>query len=252
MKQLKQSGSGFSLIELMVVLLIMATLLIFAVEEYKRYIEEARITRARADIEELVKSVRLYNIRESKNFDLNIFSPQSLGNFVGTYLEKEPSRDPWGNFYLHSAEMGVVYSCGPDGKPQTTKVATFTDDVVMAYLPSGFFMTRAEYVDANLNNIIDFGDYIDVRFSRPAKLVSPMVVDFLTRDPEKALGSAIIEAGDNVFSAKIVFAPPFLAEIRPGETRLLPRDFMTSIVDMSPEPQGLQRLEGVLIEKRKK
>lgn len=254
-KVLKSTGcarEGFSLIELMVVLLIISTLLIFAVEEYKRYIAEARATRARADIEELVKSVRLFNIREPRNFDLSVFSPQILGNFVGTYLEKEPSRDPWGNFYQHSANLGVVFSCGPDGKAQTTTVATSSDDIVVGYLPAGFFITRAEYVDANLNNLIDFGDYVDVRFSRPAKLIEPMVIDFSTRDPEKALGSAIIQPGDNVFSVRIVFSPPFLATIKPGETRLFPRDFMTSIVDMSPEPRGLQKQEGVIIEKRKK
>lgn len=251
-KYVKASRNGFSLIELMVVLLIMSTLLIFAVEEYKRHIADAQITRARADIEELVKSVRLYNIRESRNFELKVFSPQALGNFVGTYLEKEPPRDPWGNYYYHSADLGVVFSAGPDGKPQTTVIASSSDDVVMAYLPSGFFMTRAEYVDANLNNVIDFGDHIDIRFSRPAKLLAPMVVDFVTHNPDKALGSAIIEPGDNSFYARIIFSPPFLPVIRFGETRIYPRDFITSIVDMSPEPQNLQKFEGVFIEKRKK
>jgi len=236
----------------MVVVLIMGYLLIFAVDEYLRYIEDARRTRARADLEELVRAVRLFNIRENRTFDIATFSPQILGSFVGTYLEKEPSKDPWDNYYLHASDQGVVFSCGPDGKPQTLTSGGTSDDVVVSYMPSGFFITRAEYVDSNLNNVVDFGDYIELRFSRPATLLSPMVIDFSTLHPDKALGSAIVQAGDNDVSARIVFAPPFLPSIRVGETRLFPRDFISSIIDKSPQPQGLQPQEGVIIEKRKK
>ncbi len=243
---------GFSLIELMVVVLIMSYVLATAAYEYIAYVDEAKFSRARTDLEELVKSVRLFNIRESRTFDIATFSPEDLGSFVGTYLEKEPGKDPWGNFYLHSKDQGVVFSTGPDGQAQTLSVATDTDDVVVSYLPKRFFIARAEYVDANLNNIVDFGDYIELRFSRPAVINQPMVVDFYTEAPAKALGSAVVERGDNEYHARIIFAPPFAPDIKPGETRIFPREFITSIVDMSPEPGKLERLEGVIIEKRKK
>ncbi len=243
---------GFTLIELLVSLLIISTLLIFAVEEYKRHIETARIGRARADIEELVKSVRLYNIRENRTFDIGTFSPQLLGSFVGNYLEKEPPRDPWGNYYRHDANIGIVFSTGPDGITQSTIVATWTDDIALSYLPAAFFMTRAEHVDANLNNLLDFGDYIDVRLSRPAQLKNPVVIDFETTSPIKALGSARIRAGDNPFNLRIEFAPPDMPTLIPGETRLYPREYVESIVDLSPKPQSLQRQEGVIIEKKRR
>jgi len=252
LKRFLRKRQGFSLIELMVVVLIMSYILVFAVDEYIRYVEDAKRARARADIEELVKAVRLFNIRENRPFDIATFSPQILGNFVGNYLETEPPRDPWGNYYLHAAEQGIVFSCGPDGKPQTITAGGESDDIVVSYMPSGFFITRAEYVDSNFNNVIDFGDYIELRFSRPATLLSPMVVDFTTLHPDKALGSSIIQAGENETSARIVFSPPFLPAIRIGETRLFPRDFISSIIDKSPQPQGLQPQEGVIIEKRRK
>lgn len=244
--------SGFMLMELLVSLLIISALLIFAVEEYKRHIATAKITRARADIDELVKAVRLYNIREGRNFTIDTFSPQQLGPFVGNYLEKEPPRDPWGNYYRHAPDLGLVYSNGPDGVPQTTTVATSSDDIVLSYMPAAFFITRAEHVDCNMNNQIDYGDYIEVRFSRPAQLNNPIVVDFETTSPEKALGSAIIKPGDNAFSARIEFSSPIAPTLVTGETRLLAREYIESIVDMSPKPQSLQRQEGVIIEKRKK
>ncbi|PKL45880.1 MAG: hypothetical protein CVV41_02420 [Candidatus Riflebacteria bacterium HGW-Riflebacteria-1] len=243
---------GFTLIELLVSLLIISTLLIFAVEEYKRHIETARISRARADIEELVKSVRLYNIREGKSFTVTTFAPMQLGNFIGNYLEKEPPRDPWGNYYMHAPDQGIVYSKGPDGISQSTLVATFTDDITLSYLPAAFFITRAEHVDSNLNNLIDFGDYIDVRFSRPAKFNNPVVVDFETVNPEKALGSALVKPGYDAFSARIEFTAPVPPTLITGETRLFPREYIESIVDLSPKPQPLQRQEGVIIEKKKK
>ena len=245
-------NSGFTLIELMVSLLIISTLLIFAIEEYKRHIATARITRARADIDELVKAVRLYNIREGHGFTVSTFSPQLLGPFIGNYLEKEPPRDPWGNFYQHAPDLGLVYSTGPDGVSQTTIVATASDDVTMSYLPAAFFLTRAEHVDSNLNNLIDFGDYIEIRFSRPAQLHNPVVVDFETLNPEKALGSAIVKPGDNPFSARIEFAMPVAPTLITGETRLFAREYIESIVDLSPNPQPLQRQEGVIIERKKK
>jgi general secretion pathway protein G len=245
-------ADGFTLIELLVSLLIISTLLIFAIEEYRRHIETAKIGRARADIDELVKAVRLYNIRENSNFKIETFSQTLLGNFVGNYLEKEPPRDPWGNFYRHDPNLGIVYSSGPDGEAQATTVATWSDDVVMSYLPTAFFITRAEHVDNNMNNQIDFGDYIDVRLSRPAQLVNPVVVDFETVNPTKALGSAKITAGNTPFNLKIEFTPPDMPTLVPGETRLFPREYIESIVDLSPKPQSLQRQEGVIIEKKRR
>jgi len=250
--RIRTGKSGFTLIELLVSLLIISTLLIFAVEEYKRHIETARIGRARADIEELLKSVRLYNIRENQTFAIGTFSPQLLGTFIGNYLEKEPPRDPWGNFYRHNADTGIVFSTGPDGIAQSTKVATWTDDIAMSYLPASFFITRAEHVDVNQNNLIDFGDYVDVKLSRPARLVNPVVIDFDTSNPEKALGSSRIKPGATPFSLHIEFWPPDAPTFVPGETRLFPREYIESIVDMSPTPQPLQRQEGVIIEKKKR
>jgi len=244
-------NKGFALIELMVTLLIISALLIFAIEEYRRHIASTRITRARADIEELVKSVRLYNIKESRQFETEVFSPQALGTFIGTYLEKEPPRDPWGVYYLHDVKQGVVFSCGPDGKPQTTNNASGSDDIAVYYLPQNFFITRAEYVDVNLNNIVDVSDYIELTFSRPAQLRDPMGIDFETDLPKKALGSALIRAGENHFKARIDFAPPMAPTLVPGQTKLFPREYIESIVDYSPNPQRLGRVDNLVIEKRK-
>ncbi len=246
-----KDGKGFAVIELLITLLIISALLIFAVDEYRRYINSTRITRARADIEELVKAVRLYNIKEAKQFSVEVFSPQALGNFVGRYLEKEPPRDPWGLYYQHAPALGVVFSCGPDGLPQTTNRSGSSDDIVMSYMPQGFFITRADYVDANFNNRVDFSDYVELTFSRPATMTEPLVYDFETEYPERALGSALVRSDENPFKAKIEFAPPDAPSVVPGQTRLYPREFIESIRDFSPTPRVLQRVDNLVIDKRR-
>lgn len=245
---------GFSLIELMVVLLVISTIMIFAVEEYRRHIEDAKIARAKADLDELVKAVRLFNIREGKSFRIATFTIADLGNFVGTYLEKEPSKDPWGNFYRHAPELGVVFSPGPNGRADilSENASATYDDIIVRYLPENFFITQADYVDANLNNLIDFGDYIEVRFSRPAVLRDPVFNDFETSMPEKALGTAMITATDDPFVVQIGFMPPQGASIILGQTVLMPREYIDSIVDRSPVPQKLQRFKGAVINKKRK
>ncbi|GAB4274218.1 MAG: hypothetical protein Kow0029_14370 [Candidatus Rifleibacteriota bacterium] len=248
-----KKSAGFSLIELLIVLLVISTLMIAAIKEYQRYIEDAKIARAMADLDELVKAVRLYNIREGKGFNVATFSIDALGAFVGTYLEKEPPKDPWGNFYLHSSQLGAVYSCGPNKKPDIlTGVASGTnDDIVVSYLPEKFFITRADYVDANLNNLVDFGDYLEIRFSRPATLIDPVVFDFITENPDKALGSAIISETEDSFVARIDFVPPDPPGIIIGQTTIKPREFISSIYDKSPVPQKLEQVKGVVINKKK-
>lgn len=238
---------GFALIELLVVLLIIGILTYYATEEYMRSIERAKSTRAAADIEELLKSVRLFNIRENKQFEARVFNLSELGNFVGNYLETEPPLDPWENPYRHSPEMGVVYSTGPDGIDQTTVAASKSDDLIARYLPASFFITRAEYFDANLNNVIDLGDFIEITFSRPAVLNKPLVIDFETTNPARALGDAIVSATTDPFVARIDFQPPTLPTIRLGETKIYAREISETITDMSPVPQTLKRLGGATI-----
>ncbi len=237
----------------MVALVIIGVILIIAVDEYLRYLDTTRITRARADIDELIKAIRLYNIKENDRFKVEIFSPNKLGSFVGNYLEKDAPLDPWGNYYRHSPTMGIVYSCGPDKKAQVDKLAPeSSDDIVVHYLPKDLFITRAEYVDANQNNQIDFNDYIELTFSKPAVVDNALGLDFDTTNPEKAFGTVSITADDsNPMKARITLIPPIVSNFVLGETTILPREFIESIYDYSPAHLRLQRFDALKITKRK-
>lgn len=249
----KSPRNGFALIELLFVLLVICTLLIFCVDEYMRHLENTRITRARTDIDELIKAIRLYNIRENDRFDVKVFSTAQLGSFIGNYLDKEPPLDPWGNYYRHSPDMGIVYSLGPDRKDQMTVAGEAdSDDISECYIPKELFITKAQYIDVNGNNVAnDFGDYIELTFSRPVFLEEPIGLDFETSNPEKALGTVDIKAEKDPFKARITLIPPIVSHIVIGETCIFPREFIESIYDRSPAHQRLQKFDNMKIEKRK-
>jgi hypothetical protein len=120
----------------------------------------------------------------------------------------------------------------------------------MRYYPEGFFLARAEFSDNNNNQTVDFGDSLEVFFSRPAKMADVDVFDFATMQPEKGLGSAIIKHSPRGPSLQIIFAPPMAPKIKLGETMLVPRPTRDSVIDFSQPPQRLDT-KGVIIQRRK-
>lgn len=246
---------GFTLIEVMVVLVIISVLMGYAINEYSGSVNEARVTRARADLEEFAKSIRLYNIKESRPFEIGTFSVEHLGTFIGNYLEKAPPLDPWERHYRHRPELGVVYSIGLDGiDGYVDSIPGGADDVVARYLPREFFITRVEYVDTNRNNRIDFGDYTEIHLSRKGRFADVNVLDFVTENPPDAFGTAQVEPSEDGRSIRIVFAPPIPSSIIPGETILKARvpeeGNLGAITDYSNPPENLINLEDLVINRR--
>jgi general secretion pathway protein G len=122
-------NKGFTLIELMVVLVILGVLAAIIAPKIMDRPGEARIIAARQDISSLVQALKLYRLD-------NIRYPsteQGLQSLVtkpsiepipnnwksGGYLERLP-KDPWGNpyLYLNPGRNGEidVFSWGPDGQ----------------------------------------------------------------------------------------------------------------------------------------
>ena len=285
-------NKGFSLVELLVVILILGCILILAVNHYREYIDTARFTKARQDIEEIIKAIRLHNINENERFTVEVLSPRNLGSFMGTYLdynsvvslapaEEEGDRDifyfkkdekasgtvgdyntkgnalldTWGHYYRHSPNLGIVYSLGPNGKDDTTTKTLEkkeNDDIVVNYLPNNLFILKAEFVDANQDNQIGFNDYIELTFSKPAIVDNAIGQDFETTNPEKAFGTVSIKSDEkNPSKARITLIPPIVSNIVIGKTTILPREYIESIYDYSPNPIRLQRFDSLKITKRK-
>ncbi|HAA02077.1 MAG TPA: prepilin-type cleavage/methylation domain-containing protein [Syntrophobacteraceae bacterium] len=141
--RLRKCSAGFTIFELMVAVLIAGILVAVGVSSYNSITDQARVTRAIADIYGLSMTIAQF---EARNGSL----PQSLAD-VG----EDNFMDPWGNpyQYLRIADSGKpgkgefrkdhnmvpvntdydLYSMGKDGKsasPFTAKISQ--DDVVRA------------------------------------------------------------------------------------------------------------------------
>lgn len=120
--------NGFTLIEVMVVVVILAILAALIVPKIMSRPDEARAVAAKQDIATIVQALRLYRLDNTRYPT----AEQGLGALVarptvapapanwkaGGYLERLP-KDPWGNPYLY-LNPGIrgeidVFSFGADG-----------------------------------------------------------------------------------------------------------------------------------------
>ncbi len=120
--------SGFTLIEVMVVLVILGVLAALIVPNVLERADDARVTAARTDINNLMQALKLYKL-DNQRFPT---AEQGLESLVRKptaspvpanwkpYLDKLPS-DPWGHPYqfLNPGVKGEidVFSLGADGQP---------------------------------------------------------------------------------------------------------------------------------------
>jgi general secretion pathway protein G len=97
--------SGFSLIELLIVVAIIAALVGVAVPMFQKNISEAKVAKCKQDLDTLRNAITLH---DSQNRPL---IGTSLKPLLGRYLQELP-KDPWGNEYLLDAGVGLIVSFG--------------------------------------------------------------------------------------------------------------------------------------------
>jgi general secretion pathway protein G len=120
------SNRGFTLVEMLLVLVILSTLAAIVYPSTGRRPREARITAARVQISSFrtaLAAFEMNNDRFPKGRDgLNelVQRPNDTRNWQGPYLESIP-KDPWGNDYIytfpgkHNPASYDLVSMGPDG-----------------------------------------------------------------------------------------------------------------------------------------
>jgi len=129
------SLTGFTLIELMLVVIIIGALVAMVMPRLAGRSEQARVAAAQADISaNIATALKLYELDNGgyptteAGLGALLQRPSNAKNWSGPYLEKKPL-DPWGRDYEYKSPGGHrtydydLYSLGKDGQ-------TSGDDVV--------------------------------------------------------------------------------------------------------------------------
>ena len=122
-----RKSSGFTLLELLVVIVIIGLLAGYVAPRYFSQVGRSEIQVARAQIESLEKALDQYRL-DTRNYpsteeglEALVAKPASAQAWQGPYLKKAVPTDPWGRPYVYRTpgEKGEfqVLSYGRDGKP---------------------------------------------------------------------------------------------------------------------------------------
>lgn len=128
--RIRSAEGGFTLIEIMVVVVIIGLLAAIIVPQVIDRVDEARVAKARQDIQGLETALTMYRLDNSKypttDQGLKALSVQPTDPSIhhwrpGGYIQRV-SKDPWGADYqyvypgTHGKEYDL-YSFGADGQP---------------------------------------------------------------------------------------------------------------------------------------
>lgn len=131
-KRILRDSSGFTLIELMVVIVILSILAVYMMPRIMGRPEQARRIKAKTDISALETALRLYKLDNGKypttEQGLEALvqepdsGPQPMNWREGGYVEKgRIAKDPWGNEYVYISPGNHddydIISYGADGEP---------------------------------------------------------------------------------------------------------------------------------------
>jgi general secretion pathway protein G len=126
----QRAQRGFTLVEIMVVVVIIGILGALVVPKLLGRTGESRVTAARVDISTLMQALKLYKLDNQRypTTEQGLVAlvqrptggPAATGWKEGGYLERLP-KDPWGNQYQYLSP-GIhgevdVFSFGADGQP---------------------------------------------------------------------------------------------------------------------------------------
>jgi len=124
-KNLYRDKEGFTLVELMIVIIILAILTGIAVPSYMVLRDRARIAAAQSELKNIATALEMYYADNNETYPATTFAAMTTALESGgpggeAYMNNVPDTDGWTNPYVYTAPdpSGGLYlleSYGPDG-----------------------------------------------------------------------------------------------------------------------------------------
>lgn len=123
----RRAQSGFTLVEMLLVLVILATLAAIVVPKFAGRSEQAKVTAAQTEIKNLEIALDAFEVdnsyypKGSDGLKELIEQPNNANDWRGPYIDEIPT-DPWGNEYVytspgkHNSNGFDLQSTGADGR----------------------------------------------------------------------------------------------------------------------------------------
>ncbi|WP_347907467.1 type II secretion system major pseudopilin GspG [Pseudomonas grandcourensis] len=123
----RRPQSGFTLLELLVVLVVLGLLAGIVAPKYFAQLGRSEVKVAKAQIEGLSKALDLYRLEvghypsTEQGLQALVTAPADEPRWTGPYLQKKLPQDPWGHNYAYrypgeNSEYDLL-SMGKDGQP---------------------------------------------------------------------------------------------------------------------------------------
>src|SRR3984893_10308899 len=122
---------GFTLLELLVVMVIIGLLAVFVAPRYFSQVGKSQVKATRAQIDALDKAIEAFRLDMNRlptaeeGLEVLNVSPPNEPEWAGPYLKKDVPHDPWGHPYVyvvpgtHKNDFDLM-SYGKDGRPGGT------------------------------------------------------------------------------------------------------------------------------------